>query len=67
MTPQKAGNHTIEDLVDSEGNESLEAEVRIIISMLNEIKEDLKKDIQNKSMNPRRTWIKNFEKTEITT
>jgi hypothetical protein len=36
MTPQKAKNHTIEDLVDSEGNESLVVESRIMIRTLNE-------------------------------
>jgi hypothetical protein len=40
MTPQKVDNQTIEDLVDSEGNESLDAEVRIMmIRMFNELEE----------------------------
>jgi hypothetical protein len=43
MTPQKANNYTIEDLVESEGNESSVAEVRQMIRMLNELKEDIQK------------------------
>jgi hypothetical protein len=44
MTPQKAHNHTIEDLVGSEGDKSPLAEVRrMMIRMLNKLKEDIQK------------------------
>jgi hypothetical protein len=47
MTPQKAHNHTIEDLVDSDGDESSFAQVRrMMIRMFNELKVELKEDIQ---------------------
>jgi hypothetical protein len=42
MTPQKVNNHTIEDLVESEGDEFPVAEVR---RMFNEFKEELKENI----------------------
>jgi hypothetical protein len=42
MTPQKVNNQTIEDLVDSEEDESSFAEVtRMVIRMFNKLKEDI--------------------------
>jgi hypothetical protein len=43
MTPQKANNHSIEDLKESEGDESSVAVVKRMIRMFNELKEDIKK------------------------
>jgi hypothetical protein len=55
MIPQKVNNHTIEDLVGSEGEESSHAEVRKTrIKMFKELKEDYR----NNSMNPKRMQIK---------
>jgi hypothetical protein len=51
-TPQKANNKTIEDLVESEEGESSVTDVRrMMIRMFYELKED----IQNNSMNSKRT------------
>jgi uncharacterized protein YeaO (DUF488 family) len=46
MTPQKVNNHTVEDLLFSEMDESPLVEVRRKISMLNEHYEEFKEDIQ---------------------
>jgi hypothetical protein len=47
MTPQKAHNHTIEHLVDSEGDEILLAQARrMVIRMFNKLKVGHKEDIQ---------------------
>jgi molybdenum-dependent DNA-binding transcriptional regulator ModE len=52
MTLQKANNHTIEDLVDSEGDESSVAEVRrMMIRMFNELKEDIQKQFNESQEN----------------
>jgi hypothetical protein len=46
MTPQKVNNHTIEGLTESEQDESSDAEVRrMMIRMLNELKEDVQKQL----------------------
>jgi hypothetical protein len=56
MTPQKANDNTIEDLVDSEGEEPPVSEVRrMMMRMFNKLKEELKED---NSMNSKKTWIK---------
>jgi hypothetical protein len=48
MTPQKAKNHTLENLVESEGDDSLVAEVRrMMIKMFNNLKEEFREYIQN--------------------
>jgi hypothetical protein len=68
MTPQKAHNHTIEDLVDSEGEESPVTEVRrMMIRMFNELKVELKEDIQkqfNESQENTGLKKKNLKKTQ---
>jgi hypothetical protein len=62
MAPQKTNNNIVEDLVESEGDESPVADIkRMVIRMFNELREELKKDIQNNSVNPKRTWIKKLE------
>jgi SOS response regulatory protein OraA/RecX len=49
MTAQKINNHTIEDLVDSEGDESSVAEAkRMITRMFKELKEDVQKQLNSK-------------------
>jgi hypothetical protein len=59
MSPQKAHNLRIEDLVNSEGDEFPVAEVRrMMIKMFNEFNEEFKEDIQKHSMNPKRTQMK---------
>jgi succinate dehydrogenase/fumarate reductase flavoprotein subunit len=59
MTPQKINNHTIEDLVHSERDESPVAQVRrMMIRMVNELKGAYK----NNSMNPK--TIKKLKKTQ---
>jgi hypothetical protein len=56
MTPWKVNKHTIEDLVDSEGDETSASQIkRMIFRMLKELKEDIKK---TNSMNPKRTQVK---------
>jgi hypothetical protein len=51
MIPEKVNSHTIEDLADSEGNESSVSEVqRMMIRMFKKLKEDIEKN----SMNPKR-------------
>jgi hypothetical protein len=53
VTPQKVHqNHTIEDLVESERDESSVAEVRrIMIRMLTELKEDIQKQLNESQEN----------------
>jgi hypothetical protein len=47
MTPQKTNNNVIKDLMESEGDESPVADIRrMIIRMINELKEKCKEDIQ---------------------
>jgi hypothetical protein len=47
MTTQETNNHTVQDLVERELDESSVAEVgRMMIRMFNELKEELKEDIQ---------------------
>jgi hypothetical protein len=47
MTPQKTNNHTIEDLMQSEGNKSPVADLRRMMTrMFNELKEELKENMQ---------------------
>jgi hypothetical protein len=47
MTPQKTSNNIIEDLVESEGDETPVADLRrIMINMFNELKEEHAKTIQ---------------------
>jgi hypothetical protein len=44
MTLPKVNNHTIEDLVDKEGDEISVAEIKIMITvMFKELKEDIQK------------------------
>jgi hypothetical protein len=44
MTPQKVNNHTMEDLLDSEGDKFSVTKVRrMMIRKFNELKEDLQK------------------------
>jgi TnpA family transposase len=63
MTPQKTNNNIIEDLVDSEGDESLVADFkRMLISLFNERKEDIQK--KKTSMTPRRTHTHTKKKLE---
>jgi hypothetical protein len=59
MMPQKVSNHTIEDLVDSEGDESSVAEVRRMITIMFK---ELKKDLQNQLNESQ----ENTEETETT-
>jgi hypothetical protein len=48
MTPQKANNNIIEDLMEREGNESPDAHLkRIMIRKFNKIEEELKENMQN--------------------
>jgi hypothetical protein len=55
MTPQKINNNIIEDLVESEREESPVAYIRRMkIRMFNELKEDIQKHL----MNHRKTQIK---------
>jgi formaldehyde-activating enzyme involved in methanogenesis len=62
MTPQSVNNNTVEDIVDSEADESSVVEVRRIIRMYKKYKEDIYKD---NSMNSNRKWIKKtLEDTE---
>jgi hypothetical protein len=42
MTPQKVNNHTIEDLVDSEGDESVVEVRRMVIKMFNKLNMELR-------------------------
>jgi hypothetical protein len=52
MTPQKVNNRTIEDLVDSEGDEYPVGEVRrMMIGMFNELKEDMQKHLKESQEN----------------
>jgi hypothetical protein len=63
LTPQKAYNHTIKDLVESEGEESPVADIgRMMIRMFSELKKELEEDIQNYSVNPKRMQIKNLRR-----
>jgi hypothetical protein len=67
VTPQKDNNNTIEDFVESEGNESSVPDVRrMMIRMFNELKKEFKEDIQNNSINPKRTRIKTQGDTKPT-
>jgi hypothetical protein len=51
--------------VGSEGDEYPGADLRkMMIQMFHELEEELKEDIENNSMNPKRTWIKNLNKTQ---
>jgi hypothetical protein len=61
MTPQKVNSHTIEDLVDSEGNESAVADIRKITRMSKELKDDLQKQL-NESQ--KKKGQKKLEKTQ---
>jgi Arc/MetJ-type ribon-helix-helix transcriptional regulator len=51
MTPQKANNHTIEDLVESEEYESTVAEVRRLLRMFTELKKDIQKQLSESQDN----------------
>jgi hypothetical protein len=51
MTPQKVDNHTVEDFVGSEGDESLVSEVRKMIRMFNELKENIQKQLNESQEN----------------
>jgi hypothetical protein len=57
MTPQNVANHTIEDLMDSEGDESPLVR-RMMIRMFNELTEELKEDIQKQLNESKRTQTK---------
>jgi hypothetical protein len=57
MTPQNVTNHTIEDLMDSEGDESPLVR-RMMIRMFNELTEELKEDIQKQLNESKRTQTK---------
>jgi hypothetical protein len=50
MAPQKT-NNTIADLVEREGNKYLAADTRITIIIFNDLKEELKEDIQQTQLN----------------
>jgi hypothetical protein len=53
--------------VESEGNESSVPDVRrMMIRMFNELKKEFKEDIQNNSINPKRTRIKTQGDTKPT-
>jgi hypothetical protein len=45
MTPQKTYNNTIKDRVESKGDESLVSDIRRMITMFNELKEDIQKQL----------------------
>jgi hypothetical protein len=62
MIPQKANDNTIEDMVESEGDEPSVAEVRrLMIRMFNELKEDIQKQLNESQEN---TDLKIPEKTQ---
>jgi hypothetical protein len=68
MTAQKANNNIVEDMVESERDESPAADIRrMMIRMFNELKEELKENIQNSSMNIKRSQIKSTQKDTETT
>jgi hypothetical protein len=51
-TPQKADNNTIEDLVESESDESSVADVRrMMIITFNELKDDIQKQLNESQEN----------------
>jgi hypothetical protein len=51
MTPQKVNNHTIEDLMSSEGDEnSVSRFKRMMIRMFKEFKEDTQKENMDKKV-----------------
>jgi hypothetical protein len=60
-------NLTIEDLMESEGDESSLADLRrMMIRMFDEVKEELKENCKNNSTNPKRTQIKKKKTQEDT-
>jgi hypothetical protein len=63
MTPQETHSHTVQDLMDSEGDGSPFVEARrVMIRISNELNVELKNDIQKQPKNPKRTWIKNWRR-----
>jgi hypothetical protein len=50
-TPQKVNNHTVEDLVDSDGDEISVSEVKRMLK-------SLKRTYKNNSINSKRIWTK---------
>jgi hypothetical protein len=59
MTPQNTNNNILEDLTESEANESPVADIITMIRMFDELNEELKKDTKNSSMNSKIIWTKN--------
>jgi hypothetical protein len=51
MTPQKVNNYIIENVVDSEGDDSFAKARRKITRMFKEIKEDLQKQLNESQDN----------------
>jgi hypothetical protein len=59
MIPQKGNNHKIEVLVDNEGDESSDAEVRRMkIRMFNKLKMEHKQDIQKQPSESQQDTLK---------
>jgi hypothetical protein len=60
MNPRKANNNIIEDLKESEGDESPVADLkRMMIRKVNKLEEELKEKMGSNSKNIKKTWIKN--------
>jgi hypothetical protein len=58
MTPQKANNNIIEDLMESKVDESPVADLkRMKIRKFNKLEEELKENMKNNSMNIKRKCI----------
>jgi hypothetical protein len=54
--------------VESELDESLAADIRrMMIRLFSELKKRLRRTYKNNSMNPKRTWLKKFQKDTETT
>jgi hypothetical protein len=51
MAPQKVKNHTTEDLIESGGYKSLVSEVKRMVRMLKELKDDVLKQLNESQKN----------------